>query len=212
MKKVVLFSLILALGKGLAQEETFETIFGGDEPPKKVELGFNLGGNYSYLLTNNSFPTDANTFSGLGFNMGVLADFRINPWMSISPKAELAFNKAGVSFSSVDYPEDYRVFPVSLEIKNHFIFKLPYPKNRPYLLVGPNVRIGIFKENNNTAVFNYNRPDLAFDVGIGLESVFKHFNFAPELRYSYGLLNVNAHPQLNQLQFHNVSLVFNFKG
>jgi hypothetical protein len=211
MKKVVLMGLMLSLTIAQAQEKEFDTIFGTSKV-KRVQLGFNLGGNYSWLLTNDQLPTNARTTHGTGFQLGVLSDIRLTNWLYVSPKAELAFNKASVDFVGFSETDTYEVFPVSLEFKNHFIFKKNYVRSSPYFLIGPAVRIPIQNKNKLSTTAFSTRTDLAIDFGIGLDNRFSFFNFAPELRYSFGLLNINAHPQLQSIKFHKVALVFNFKG
>ena len=49
------------------------------------------------------------------------------------------------------------------------------------------------------------------DFGIGFENRIRRFVFAPELRYSLGLLNISENPSLQGLHFNKISLVFNFK-
>jgi hypothetical protein len=104
----------------------------------------------------------------------------------------------------------YDIFPASLDIMTHIIYKISNLKKNLYLLIGPNYKIPINKKNETNIVIKTN-PDFAIDFGIGLENKLKYFIFAPELRYSFGLLNVNKSPSLQTLKFNNFSLIFNFK-
>jgi len=56
-----------------------------------------------------------------------------------------------------------------------------------------------------------NKTDFAIDFGIGFESSVKRFVFAPEIRFSYGLLNINENPVFQTLRYNNLSLILNFK-
>jgi hypothetical protein len=92
----------------------------------------------------------------------------------------------------------------------HFVYKIGESNTVPYLLLGPNLRLPIGNESLTSSDFS-NRSDLAIDFGVGLENRFKDFVFAPEIRYSLGLLNVNENPTFQTLKYQNISLVLNFK-
>lgn len=177
---------------------------------KRINYGFNLGINHSILLGNEMLPSNASLSNNIGFSLGVLADFKASRFLLISPKAELSFNNSSVKFSGITgFHGEYEVMPISLGFMTHFIFKKNNAKLSPYFFFGPNVKIPVFEKNNNSTTFSTN-PDFAIDLGIGFDRPFSRFNFSPEIRYSFGLLNVNQHPSLQTLNFHNVSLLFNF--
>jgi hypothetical protein len=91
------------------------------------------------------------------------------------------------------------------------LVKMPREKHKPYFFVGPKVKIPLTKQNTASTIYSGN-TDLAIDFGIGLDNVFSQFNFSPELRYSYGLLNVNKNPTFRSIYSHSFSLVFKFLG
>lgn len=179
---------------------------------KRLKYGFNLGINYSNLLDNDMLTNNASLSNNLGFRLGILADYKISKSLSISPKVEMSFNNSKINFTNIDgSQEDYKVMPISIDFMAHFIFKKNNAKLSPYFFFGPNIKIPVSKRTDNTTTYSTN-SDFAIDFGIGIEKPFTHFNFSPELRYSFGLLNVNQHPSLQSLNFHNISLVFNFLG
>lgn len=179
---------------------------------KRLKYGVNLGLNYSNLLDDDKLPDNASLSNNFGFRLGVLVDYSVSELFYISPKAELSFNNSKVDLNRADGSQiDYEVMPVNLEFMTHFIFKDNKEKLSPYFYVGPNVRLPLSIEDNNSTEFPTGN-DFAIDFGIGVDKSLKHFNFAPELRYSFGLLDVNQHPELQTLYFHNISLVFNFLG
>lgn len=179
---------------------------------KRLKYGFNLGVNYSNLLENEMLPSNAAVSNNLGFRVGILADYRISKLFSVSPKAELSFNESKVNFTHNDDSQSvYEVLPMSLDFMAHFTFKDNNEKLSPYFFFGPNVRIPVSNRSEDPATFS-TRADFAIDFGIGVDKSLKHFNFSPELRYSFGLLNVNQNPMIQSLYLHNISLVFNFLG
>jgi hypothetical protein len=172
--------------------------------------GFNLGVNYSNVLVDRQLLSKDVVSNGVGLRLGLLADYKLSETVSISPKAELSFNRG-----TLDVPENdgsfslYEVMPISMDFMTHFVFKRDGSACNPYLLIGPKFSVPISDVNDNTTSFEtgYN---LAVDVGIGFEKAFSFFRISPELRYSFGLLNVNQNPIFQDVKFHNLALVFNF--
>ena len=127
------------------------------------------------------------------------------------PKAELALNNGSVLLTGTDgNVNPYDIMAISVELAPHMVFRPEGKRTTPYFLLGPNLRIP-FHGDFSTTSFQTNW-DVALDLGIGLERVFRRMALAPELRYSVGLMNINQQPQLQSVQFHNVILVLQFKG
>ena len=206
MKKVIFVTVLFFTSLNLfAQSEH-------SAKEKRMSYGFNLGVNYSNLQ-NKEMPTNnASLSNNLGLRLGILADYKVSNSLSISPKAEMSFNNSNVNFNNIDGSQSsYEVLPISLDFMAHVIFKKNGEKLNPYFFFGPNVKIPISKKNDNTTTYSTS-SDFAIDFGIGIDKPFTHFKFSPELRYSFGLMNVNQHPLIQSLNFHNISLVFNFLG
>ncbi len=174
---------------------------------RRWKLGFNAGLNHSFLFSPYELPSFAPISNDLGVRLGVLADYRVFKFLSISPKAELSFNNNELILNfNEDSKYKYEVLPISLEFMTHFIFKKNNENLSPYFYFGPNLKIPISVKSQ----YQHNHPVLAIDAGIGLDKALKNFNFAPELRYSYGLSAVILTPSVRSLRFHSVSLIFNF--
>ncbi|GAB4000113.1 hypothetical protein GCM10028807_52100 [Spirosoma daeguense] len=92
--------------------------------------------------------------------------------------------------------------------------------SRMYLLAGgafsieTNVRR---KENQGASRLSTRTMDLAVEYGIGFEQFFEFFKFAPEIRFSHGLLNLYnptsnaAGIGISRLSTHTVTLYLNFE-
>jgi len=202
MKKVTfVIGLVVCSLTAFSKSESIDT-------EKRLKYGFNLGVNYSSLIDNDMPPKNASLSNNLGFRLGLVADYKISKMLSISPKAEMSLNNCEINFTNTDGSlTKYEVMPISLDFMTHFIFKKNNTKLSPYFFFGPNIKIPFSKNTDNST-----NTDFAIDFGIGLDKAFTYFNFSPELRYSFGLLNVNKNPALETLNFHNISLVFNFVG
>jgi hypothetical protein len=206
MKKVVL--VLAFLGSSFALfSQADKTV-----SEKRMKYGFNFGVSHSNLLHHNTLPDNATLSNNPGFRLGILAEYQINKFLSVSPKSEISFNNSSVKFSHFDgSATEYNVMPISLDLMAHVVFKKSNEKLSPYFFFGPDVKIPVSNGDKSSTAFP-TRTDFAFDFGIGMDKAFKQFNFAPELRYSFGILNVNQNPALKTLNFHTISLVFNFRG
>ena len=180
-------------------------------PEKRFVFGFNAGLNYSNIVSDESpLPNNGEISNALGYKLGVLMEYVISPNVIIAPKAELSFNNGTIDFPDAgNTPISYEVLPVSLDVMAHVILKKAGHNFTPYALIGPNFRMPLQK-STNSAKFG-SSPDLAIDFGLGLDKAFTKFRFAPEIRYSLGLLNVNETPLLQSASLHSLSLTLNFK-
>lgn len=179
-----------------------------DKDDSKFRFGFNLGANYSNLQSKETLPNNAKISNDVGFSLGLFMDYSITDNFIFSPKSELSFYNSSVVFSNDN--STYEIFPISLNFMTHFVYKIGNSKVVPYFFAGPNFKIPISKKPESSSEF-YTNSDFAIDFGIGLENRTKYFIFAPELKYSFGLLNINQNPTLQTLNFHNISLILNFK-
>lgn len=207
MKKVILITaLLMSYLGGFSQSNEAK-------PESRMKYGINIGVNQSNLMGNSEgFPTNAAISNGLGFQLGILANYRITDMLSFSVKSALAFNDSKVVFTNTDNSKtEYLVMPIHIEATGHLVFKKKTGNIRPYFFFGPNFKLPIEGEPTTSTEFGTN-SDFALDFGIGLEKAFKQFDFAPELRYSYGFLDVNQQPSIPSLRFHNISFIFNFMG
>ena len=170
MKKVILVAGLFI---------SYLTVFSQSESnanEKRMKYGLNIGINYSNLLDNEMLPSNASISNDLGFRLGILADYRIFKFLSVSPKAELSFNNSKVNFTQIDGSEtEYEIMPVSLNFMTHFIFKKNNEKLIPYFFFGPNVKVPISEKSNNSMTFGTN-SDFAIDFGIGVDKPLTDFN------------------------------------
>lgn len=203
MKRIVLIASMLFLAVIVFSQT--------ENKVKKVRYGFSLSTNYSNLQSAVDLPANAKIQNNVGFGLGIFMDYSFFKNLVFSPKAEISFNDAKVEFTHSDNSKStYSLMKSSLDFKAHLVYKLTNTKLSPYILVGPGLQLPL--ENGPTISTSFpNNKNFTIDFGIGLENNFKYFIFTPELRYSYGLSNVNFHPALQELNYHNITLAFNFK-
>lgn len=205
MKKVVFNLLILLLPISIfAQDELLQKT-------SKNQYGFHFGTNYPILFYKN-LPQNAFIFNEPGLLLGISGNYRINSILELAPKTELAFNRGNVVFNYVDQSSTfYKIAPITANIAMHARFGNLNKKSSPYFLIGPQIMLPLDQNKTSSASFQ-TKTNVALDLGIGLNKPFSKFSFLPELKYSLGLINVNQNPALQSLNFHSVSLVFNFIG
>ncbi len=134
-----------------------------------------------------------------------------------------------VSLFSREVQYDYPNSPSRTETRESTWIDLPIllkykserrNNSRMYLLAGgafsieSNVRR---KEIQGATKLSTGTMDFAIEYGIGFEQFFEYFKFAPELRFSHGLVNLYrptnnvAGVGINKLTTHSVTLYLNFE-
>ena len=182
-----------------------------DSAMNRIRYGFSIGGNYSNLQSRHALPDHISIANKGGFRLGLLAEIPLSEKWMFSPKAETACNGSSVRIMDADkYTVTHKVIPVSLEVMSHFVFMMNNRKRTPYLLAGLGLKIPVINRVETSTDFK-TKPCFSFDVGIGINNRSKHVIAAPEMRYSFGLQNINTNPQLQSLYFHSVSPVLSFK-
>ena len=206
MKKVVFASLFLIISI-FSYAQTDET-----SSEKKVKLGFNIGANYSNLTTKNFLPLNVDFTGGMAIRLGIISEIKVNKTFSISPKAELTFNKNQVTIMNGDGSiTAFKEMPTSMDFMTHFMLIDRNKKLSPYFFVGPNLKIPV-EYNPVASILPSTKTNFALDFGIGFDRAFSFFHIAPELRYSFGLINLSRSSSIPNMQHHNISLVINFLG
>ncbi len=177
------------------------------EPEKKYKFGFDFGVNYSFAFVNKPLPNTKEISNGIGARLGVLSEFKISKKLYLSPKAEISFNNAKINYEYSD--DSYRIMPLTLELMVPVKVYLAKGKWNSYFFAGPNFKIPIARKSPFENFFEPN-SDLSIDLGVGAEQRFEKYKFSPELRFSFGFLNVNRDPSLTYVYNGSVSLVLKF--
>lgn len=143
--------------------------------------------------------------------MGLLMDHKLKDKLYFSPKIEMSFNQAGMEVNGESLVgESYKIFPVLLEVMPHVMYQPAEGKFSPYLCIGPGFRIPVQQKPNDSNEFG-NAYDVSIDVGVGFLNELKKFGIAPELRFSYGTMNVNTNPRFQHVRYNKITLLINFK-
>lgn len=141
-------------------------------------------------------------------------DLRVTPAVSLFSR-EVQYDYPGGTSKTEVRESTWVDFPVLLKYKSE-----RRNNSRMYLLAGgsfgieTNVRR---KELQGASRLSTGTMDLAVEYGVGFEQFFEFFKFAPELRFSHGLINLYqptknaAGVGINRLTTHTVTLYLNFE-
>ncbi len=141
-------------------------------------------------------------------------DLRLTPSVSLFSR-EIKYDYTNSATRTETRESTWLDFPLLLKYKSE-----RRNNTRMYLLAGgafsieTNVRR---KENVGMSRLSTGTMDVAVEYGIGFEQFFEFFKFAPELRFSHGLINLYrpttnaAGIGINRLTTHSVTLYLNFE-
>ncbi len=141
-------------------------------------------------------------------------DVRLTPSVSLLSR-ELIYDYPGGSSKTETRESTWIDFPLLFKYKSE-----RRNNSRMYLLAGgtfsieSNVRR---KENQGQSRLITSTRDFALEYGVGFEQFFEFFKFAPELRFSHGLINLYepttnaAGIGIRKLTTHSVTLYLNFE-
>lgn len=177
----------------------------------KIKTGISLGLNYSNIIVEEVDNLVLHSEDALGFRLGIQSEIPLKGLFYFWPKAELSFNGGKINIGT-DAEQTYKIMPINVEVAAHFSAKMKKSGFQPYCYAGPGYKIPIAKIEDSSTTFYSTKNDLAIDFGIGMDRSLSRFDIAPELRYSFGLLDVNSNPLLKSVNHHNISLIIHFKG
>lgn len=233
-----LFILLLMLGgKAQAQQKVNALNKPGyDERP--VHYGFylavpltkyNVHHSQEYVDRLRAGSEEAiNSKKSLGFYTGLVLNVRLADYLDARFVPGVGFYGRTLEFTKVPTTEETE--DVMLETISNTMIELPVllkykskrrSNYRPYMVAGIKPGIDLGKGNNGAKVDNYlqvEKFDLALEYGIGIDIFYPYFKFAPELRFSHGLLNQHKllsnstySRSIDKLTHHNVSLILFFE-
>lgn len=182
------------------------------ENVRKTTFGFGASVNYSNLSIKSSQGFENDSKNNFGFEIGLLMERKLSAVTFFSPRINLAFNN--IRFNEIDgqgNENQFKVMPIRLDFMMYTIIRDQKHKLQPYFFFGPSIKTPLDK--NQIGANQYSLvTDVGIDLGIGLNKVFPHFQFAPELKYSFGLMNLTRSEGVNKMNLHMLSLVFNIKN
>ncbi|MGB0868473.1 MAG: porin family protein [Flavobacteriales bacterium] len=176
---------------------------------KQLHFGFILGLTSNTLdvtfsknlLESNVKRTEVLNFSG--FNVGVLADYRLNKDFNLRFVPSLTLSKRAIDFTytnPVTLGSSTQVLNKSDEIA---LFNLPISLKfraqrrgnfRPYVFGGTQLSLDMSSAKNidDPTVLRLNSTDFGLHAGLGMDFYLEYFKFGFEMRYNYGLTDLRV--------------------
>ncbi len=206
-----------------------------DYDTKPLHYGFILGMhyatlrlNYSEHFVNNEDTTIAllpqRTFSNFAVGMVIdlpLADqwnFRFTPTVGLYEYnvTHKTLERSTGKYIDTQVPVEsvFFDFPILMKYKS-----LRRNNNRLYMVGGvvPSIKVGGGKQRANREAFGMEDYNLEVTYGLGWDHYFSFFKFAPEIRFTHGIANMNLRNQsiyynnIDRMTTHKISLLFHFE-
>lgn len=175
---------------------------------KRYHFGFLLGlnqMNFSIKPIDNLRPLDTlfdvEALPNFGFNIGIVADLRINNYMNLRFIPSLSFGERTLNYSikynntiistvSKKVESTYIEFPLELKLRSQRM-----TNTRAYVLTGAKYCLDLAsqakkKEDENDYVLKLSKSDLLLELGVGFDFYLVYFKLGTELKMSYGVYDL----------------------
>ena len=174
---------------------------------KKLHFGFTLGMNElnfnikknSNTITNDTLLTLLSN-SQKGFNLGIVSNLRIGKYTDLRFIPTLVFGERHLHYGFIDNNgvSDEKVkriestlidFPVYIKYKSE-----RYNNFRTYVLGGIKYSLDIASQDKiddeGQEIVKLKKNDLMGEIGFGIDFYLEYFKFSPQIKLSYGILNL----------------------
>ena len=200
---------------------------------QKIHFGFTLGiNNLNFNLqeksnrTNNDTLKTLNTKSQKGFNLGIVSNLRIGKYTDLRFVPALIFGERQLYYGFFDSLEINNTiktiestmldFPIYIKYKSE-----RYNNFRTYIIGGVKYSMDIASQDkindNGEEIVKLKKNDLMGEIGFGIDIYLEYFKFSPQIKISYGILNLLTKDQtvytqsINKLTTNGWILSFTFE-
>ena len=237
MQKLTTYFLLLALSLGTLtskaqRNKRAQNLIQYDY--KKLHFGFTLGINdlnfnmqkNSNTITNDTLKT-LQSKSQKGFNLGIVSNLRIGKYTDLRFVPTLVFGERHLYYGFIDeeQKDDEQIkriestlidFPIYIKYKS-----ARYNNFRTYVIGGLKYSMDIASQDKiddeGQEIVKLKKNDLMGEIGFGLDFYLEYFKFSPQIKLSYGLLNLLSKDEsvytqsLNRLTTNGWMLSFTFE-
>ena len=201
---------------------------------KKLHFGFTLGINElnfniqknSSTLTNDTLLTLLSN-SQKGFNLGIVSNLRIGKYTDLRFIPTLVFGERHLHYGFIDSTgaSDERIkriestlidFPIYIKYKS-----ARYNNFRTYVLGGIKYSLDIASQDKindeGEEIVKLKKNDLMGEVGFGVDFYLEYFKFSPQIKLSYGIINLLSEDEtvytksINRLSTNGWMISFTFE-
>ena len=176
---------------------------------KKLHFGFTLGINeLNFNLHKNSNTIDNETLLRLytksqkGFNLGIVSNLRIGKYTDLRFIPTLVFGERHLEYNFLDSNNNSSNnikkiestlidFPIYIKYKSE-----RYNNFRTYVLGGVKYSMDIASQDEiddeGQEIVKLKKHDLMGEIGFGIDFYLEYFKFSPQIKLSYGIVNLIA--------------------
>ncbi len=174
---------------------------------KKLHFGFTLGiNNLNFNIQKNPNTITNDTLRTLhsksqkGFNLGIVSNLRLSKYTDLRFVPALIFGERHLYYGFVDSlnSDDSRIkkiestlldFPIYIKYKSE-----RYNNFRAYVIGGLKYSMDIASQDQiddeGQEIVKLMKNDLMGEIGFGIDFYLEYFKFSPQIKLSYGLLNL----------------------
>ena len=172
---------------------------------QKIHFGFTLGINelnFNVKKNSNTITNDSlkNLYSKSqkGFNLGIVSNLRIGKYTDLRFVPALIFGERQLEYSFSDSLNTNEVkkiestlidFPIYIKYKSE-----RYNNFRAFVIGGLKYSLDIASQSDiddeGQKLVKLKKNDLMGEVGFGLDFYLEYFKFSPQIKLSYGLINL----------------------
>lgn len=203
LKLIILFIILLMQTNSFAQRRVLNM---PEHDDKLYYFGITFGVNFSQYrikYTNSFVETD--TFTKIqprwspGFNLGLMANLRLNKFIDLRfvPSLSFADKKMSFTMSPNDSTSDRSIESIYMHLPLQLKFKSDRIHNfRFYGLIGGKFDYDLAanaRSRRSDEWLKVKPIDLGYELGVGFEFYYPNFIFSPEIKLSQGLSNQIYH-------------------
>ena len=175
---------------------------------KDYHFGFMLGLNQmNFVIKNIENLRTLDTLYGIestpkmGFNIGIVADLRLNDYMNLRFIPSLSFGERSLNYfikfnnqvvSNIEKKVEstYIEFPLELKLRSQRMTNV-----RAYVLGGAKYCIDLASQakkvsEEDVVVIKLNRSDVLLELGVGFEFYLVYFKLGTEIKMAYGITDL----------------------
>lgn len=202
MKKTVVLILLVLSTQGYSQFA--KSMFSKDPiinlenwQKQRLYFGYYLGFNsFDFKFDYKEVTEDIQVKKTTGFNVGVVADLRLQEYINLRFEPGLYYTKRDLYFSGVgDSESDYLREVNSTYIHFPLLLKFSALRTgniRPYLTGGLSTTLNLSsnsksKDDNFEGTFRTKSWSSAYEIGFGIDIFSEYFIFSPSIRGMFGI-------------------------
>ncbi|BDS11965.1 type IX secretion/gliding motility protein PorT/SprT [Aureispira anguillae] len=170
-----------------------------------ITLGFNASGyriEKHPMLVNSDSVMTVNSVYGPGFNLGIVANIKLGKHFDfrfLLPTLSFADRKIQYLMTNNTLVEK-KMESVFLEFPVHFRYKSkPYKDFRVFVVGGLKYSVDLASNSRSRKaedLLKLQQHDLAIEFGVGFQVFFPYFILSPEIKFSYGVMDIHARDEV----------------